>query len=66
MLSQFDAELFFKAVGLAFFMEGMLWAASPGSMKRAMAELLRRGDQSVRALGLFGMGLGLLICWLFG
>ena len=66
MLSQFDAGLFFKAVGLAFFMEGVLWAASPGSMKRAMAELLRRDDQSVRACGLFGMGLGLLICWLFG
>ena len=66
MLSDFNAGLFFKAVGLAFFLEGVLWAASPGAMKRAMAELLRRGDQSVRALGLFGMGLGLLICWLFG
>ena len=66
MLSDFNAGLFFKAVGLAFFLEGVLWAASPGAMQRAMAELLRRDDQSVRALGLFGMGLGLLICWLFG
>ncbi|MBQ4125375.1 MAG: DUF2065 domain-containing protein, partial [Desulfovibrio sp.] len=46
--------------------EGVLWAASPGAMKRAMAELLRRDDQSVRAVGLCGMGLGLLVCWLFG
>jgi len=66
MLSQFDAKLFFKAVGIAFFLEGVLWAASPASMKRAMAELLNRNDQSVRAFGICGMGLGLLICWLFG
>ena len=65
MFSDFDAGLFFKAVGLAFFLEGVLWAASPGAMKRAMAELLRRDDQSVRAVGLCGMGLGLLVCWFF-
>ncbi len=66
MLSDFNAELFFKAVGLALFLEGVLWSASPGAMKRAMAEMLRRDDQSVRAFGLCGMALGLLVCWLFG
>ena len=66
MWSDFNAGLFFKAVGLAFFLEGVLWAASPGAMKRAMAELLRQEDRSVRGFGLCGMGLGLLLCWLLG
>ena len=60
----FDMELFFRALGLAFVMEGLCWAVFPKAMGTAMLQLLQMPKQQVRSLGLLAIVLGTGLVWL--
>lgn len=66
MLTNFDVGLFFRALGLAFMIEGILWAAFPGGMREAMAHAVTQPDRNLRAMGLAAMAIGLGVCALLG
>ena len=74
MFANFDIGMFFKALGLAFFLEGILWAVSPkvkarGSFMMAALKALNtelKVFSDVRGMGLLAMGAGLLVCSLLG
>ncbi|MDD6180870.1 MAG: DUF2065 domain-containing protein [Desulfovibrionaceae bacterium] len=55
----FDISLFCCALGLAFAMEGALWAAFPEGMRRAMTEMAHAPSFLLRACGLAALALGL-------
>lgn len=60
----FDIELFFRALGLAFVMEGLCWAVFPKAMGTAMLQLLHMPTQQVRTFGLLAVVLGTGLVWL--
>jgi uncharacterized protein YjeT (DUF2065 family) len=55
---------FLVALGLLAVLEGMLYAVAPGSMKRALKQILDTPDQTIRYIGLVAMGIGVAIVWL--
>lgn len=57
----FDLDLFLRAAGLAFVLEGLCWALFPRAMRRAMQALVNSPEQQTRLAGLVGIGLGLLV-----
>ncbi len=61
-METFDAVLFFKALGLAFVIEGVLWAGFPERMREAMRHLVSSPGSLLRGLGLVMLLLGLGIC----
>jgi len=66
MFENFDISLFFKALGLAFFLEGLLWASAPSRMREAAQILAGLDGRTLRGMGLAAMACGLLVCWLLG
>lgn len=60
----FDFSLFLRALGLAFVIEGIVWAIFPNGMRRAMASLLESGEAQIRGMGLFILVLGTTLAWL--
>ena len=52
------------AVGLVLVLEGLLWAVSPGTMKRAAALALGLADEQLRLGGLAAVAVGVLLVWL--
>jgi uncharacterized protein YjeT (DUF2065 family) len=52
------------AVALVLVLEGLLWAVSPGAMKRAAAKALALADEQLRVGGLVAVALGVLLVWL--
>ena len=52
------------AVALVLVLEGLLWAVSPGAMKRAAAVALALADEQLRLGGLLAVALGVLLIWL--
>lgn len=52
------------AVALVLVLEGLLWAVSPGAMKRAAAMALSLADEQLRLAGLVAVALGVLLVWL--
>ncbi|MDJ0685026.1 MAG: DUF2065 domain-containing protein [Alphaproteobacteria bacterium] len=52
------------AAGLVLFIEGLLYAAAPEAMKRAMAQILQAPSQILRVGGLIAAVVGLAIIWL--
>jgi hypothetical protein len=52
------------AVALVLVLEGLLWAVSPGAMKRAAARALAVADEQLRLGGLVAVALGVLLVWL--
>jgi uncharacterized protein len=52
------------AVALVLVLEGLLWAVSPGTMKRAAAMALALADEKLRLGGLVAVALGVLLVWL--
>lgn len=52
------------ALGLVLVIEGLLYAAFPGPMKRAMETALSLPPQTVRLLGLGAAVFGLVWIWL--
>jgi uncharacterized protein YjeT (DUF2065 family) len=55
---------FLVALGLVFVIEGLVFAALPGTAKRAMASMLETPDPTLRAVGVVSAVLGVLIIWL--
>jgi uncharacterized protein len=52
------------AIGLVLVLEGLLWAVSPGAMKRAAALALGLADEQLRFGGLAAVAVGVLLVWL--
>lgn len=55
---------FIVALGLVFFIEGVVFSAFPGTSKRAMASALESPDSSLRAVGIVSAVIGILLIWL--
>ena len=55
---------FLVALGLAFVLEGVVFAAGPGAAKRAIASVLEMPDSSLRVIGLVSAVVGVVIVWL--
>lgn len=51
-------------VGIAMAIEGALWAAAPGMMRRALSELESVSDAALRFGALIVLALGVGIVWL--
>jgi uncharacterized protein YjeT (DUF2065 family) len=51
-------------VGIALALEGALWAASPGMMRRMARSLDETSDNALRMGALFALALGVGIVWL--
>jgi uncharacterized protein len=52
------------AFALVLVLEGLLWAVSPGSMKRAAATALTLANEQLRIGGLAAVAVGVLLVWL--
>jgi len=55
---------FLIGVGILFVIEGILFAASPAFMRRAMKSALETPDNILRAVGLASAVAGLILIWL--
>jgi hypothetical protein len=55
---------FLVALGLVFVIEGLVFAASPGMAKRAMASVLDTPEPSLRAIGVVCAVIGVVIVWI--
>jgi uncharacterized protein YjeT (DUF2065 family) len=55
---------FLVAIGLVFAIEGMLFAAFPGSVKRAMAHVVEMPDGPLRIVGIGSAVVGVVLIWL--
>lgn len=53
-----------SALGLVLAIEGALYAAMPGAMRRALASLGEQPDQALRAGGLLALAGGVVLVWL--
>ncbi|MBI5129547.1 MAG: DUF2065 domain-containing protein [Rhodopseudomonas palustris] len=51
-------------VGVLFVLEGLIFAASPNWMRRAMKSALATPDNVLRAVGLVSAVLGLILIWM--
>ncbi|MCS0503848.1 DUF2065 domain-containing protein [Ancylobacter mangrovi] len=52
------------ALGLVLVIEGLMLAAAPGAVRRAMEAIDQLPDMPLRITGLAGAVIGLLIVWL--
>lgn len=52
------------ALGLVLAVEGLMYAAFPGTMKRAMAQIMDMPPEQMRIAGLVAAILGVFIVWL--
>lgn len=50
-------------VGVLFVLEGLIFAASPSWMRRAMKSALETPDNVLRVVGLISAVLGLVLIW---
>ena len=55
---------FLVALGLVFVIEGLIFAAFPGSAKRAMAAVLETPDNVLRIVGIVSAVIGVVLVWL--
>lgn len=55
---------FLTALGLALAIEGILYAAFPGPMRRALASVSGMPVQSLRLGGLIALAIGVFVIWL--
>ncbi|MGI8526752.1 MAG: DUF2065 domain-containing protein [Pseudolabrys sp.] len=55
---------FLVAIGLVFVIEGLVFAAFPGSAKKAIAAVIDTPDFSLRIMGIGSALLGLVVVWL--
>jgi uncharacterized protein YjeT (DUF2065 family) len=54
---------FLIGLGILFVLEGLLFAAIPGWMRRAMKSALATPDNVLRIVGLVSAVLGLILIW---
>lgn len=52
------------ALGLVLVIEGLLLAAAPGAVRRAMIAIDQLPDQPLRLAGLVGAVIGLAVVWI--
>jgi hypothetical protein len=52
------------AFALVLVLEGLLWAVSPSSMKRAAATALALANEQLRMGGLVAVAIGVFLVWL--
>ena len=57
-------KLLILVLGMVLIVEGLPYAASPEKMQEWMIKLSKVSPKTLRLMGLFSLGLGLLICWL--
>ena len=55
---------FLAAFGLVFVIEGLIFAAFPGSAKKAMMSVLDTPEATLRAVGIGSAVVGVLVVWL--
>jgi uncharacterized protein YjeT (DUF2065 family) len=55
---------FLVAVGLVLVIEGLVFAAFPGSAKRAMLSVLETPDPLLRIVGIVCAAVGVVVIWL--
>ena len=55
---------FLIGVGILFVLEGILFAASPTFMRRAMKSAMEMPDNILRAVGIASAVAGLIVIWL--
>jgi uncharacterized protein YjeT (DUF2065 family) len=55
---------FLVGLGFVLVIEGMLYAAFPGGLKKMMAMAQEMPEQSLRAGGLVALAAGVLLVWL--
>ena len=56
-------KLLFTLVGLIFILEGLPYLTFPEAMQRWLQQLMEMKPAQLRIVGLFAVGLGLLICY---
>lgn len=54
----------FSALGLVLAIEGALYAAFPGVMRRALASIGTQPDLVLRSTGLLALVMGVVVVWL--
>jgi uncharacterized protein YjeT (DUF2065 family) len=54
---------FFVALGLVFAIEGLVFAAFPAHLKRAMVSVMNTPDQWLRIVGLGSAVVGVFLIW---
>jgi uncharacterized protein YjeT (DUF2065 family) len=55
---------FLVAIGLIFAIEGILFAAFPAAVKRAMAHVAETPDGPLRMVGIISAIIGVVLVWL--
>lgn len=55
---------FIVALGLVFVIEGLLFAAIPGPIKRAVENVMQTPDQILRIVGISSAAAGTILIWL--
>ena len=55
---------FGAALGLVLVLEGLIWAAFPNGMRKAIAQAQNSSPAVLRAIGLGAAVVGLLVIWL--
>ena len=55
---------FIAALGLVLVIEGLLYAAFPGGLKRAMLMVQETPEQTLRSGGIAAIAAGVFIVWL--
>jgi len=55
---------FLAAIGLVFAIEGILFAAFPAMVKRAMAQVVETPDGALRMVGIASGVIGVVLVWL--
>lgn len=61
---EFNGTLFFSALGLAFILESLPYILFPERMKEALSAVFEQGACALRRMGLFALGLGLVVLML--
>jgi uncharacterized protein YjeT (DUF2065 family) len=56
-------SLFFAALGLAMFLEGLPYLISPAAVRRYLEMIQRTGDAALRGMGFALIALGLLVTY---
>jgi uncharacterized protein YjeT (DUF2065 family) len=55
---------FLIALGLVFALEGLIFAAFPGTAKRAMTSALESSDAMLRIVGIVSAVIGVVLIWI--
>jgi hypothetical protein len=57
-------KLFILLIGLVLILEGMPYVAAPEAMREWLLKLSRMPAAQLRIIGLFAMGIGLVLCFI--